>query len=131
MKRMDTEKRQEVVIYGILWGIVFLLVPAVMLLQGRSNDPSFQLKELFRIWLGILPFFLLFLFHDLLAAPLWACCLCSAVMYGPAAVPGRCHRTGRHSRNRRTGTGRPWIGGKRGRCRCLRTEDGIRGGVCP
>ena len=71
MKRMDTEKRQEVVIYGILWGIVFLLVPAVMLLQGRSNDPSFQLKELFRIWLGILPFFLLFLFHDLLAAPLW------------------------------------------------------------
>ena len=71
MKRMDTEKRQEVVIYGILWGIVFLLVPAVMLLQGRSNDPSFQLKELFRIWLRILPFFLLFLFHDLLAAPLW------------------------------------------------------------
>jgi len=71
MKRMDTEKRQEVVIYGILWGIVFLLVPAVMLLQGRSNDPNFQLKELFRIWLGILPFFLLFLFHDLLAAPLW------------------------------------------------------------
>lgn len=71
MKRMDTEKRQEVVIYGILWGIVFLLVPAVMLLQGRSNDPSFQLGELFRIWLGILPFFLLFLFHDLLAAPLW------------------------------------------------------------
>ena len=71
MKRMDTEKRQEVVIYGILWGIVFLLVPAIMLLQGRSNDPSFQLKELFRIWLGILPFFLLFLFHDLLAAPLW------------------------------------------------------------
>ena len=71
MKRMDTEKRQEVVIYGILWGIVFLLVPAVMLLQGRSNDPSFQRKELFRIWLGILPFFLLFLFHDLLAAPLW------------------------------------------------------------
>ena len=68
---MDAEKKQEVVIYGILWGIVFLLVPIVMFLQGRSNDPSFQLKELFRIWLGILPFFLLFLFHDLLAAPLW------------------------------------------------------------
>ena len=71
MKRMDTEKKQEVVIYGILWGIVFLLVPVVMLFQGRSNDASFQLKELFRIWLGILPFFLLFLVHDLLAAPLW------------------------------------------------------------
>ena len=68
---MDAEKKQEVVIYGILWGIVFLLVPAVMLLQGRSNDLDFQMKELFRIWLGILPFFLLFLVHDLLAAPLW------------------------------------------------------------
>ncbi|MBR1490063.1 MAG: histidine kinase [Bacteroidales bacterium] len=71
MKRMDAEKKQEVVIYGILWGIVFLLVPGVMLLQGRSGDQGFQLKEVFRIWLGILPFFLLFLAHDLLAAPLW------------------------------------------------------------
>ena len=71
MKRMDTEKKQEVVIYGILWGIVFLLVPAVMLLQGRSDDSVFQLREVFRIWLGILPFFLLFLVHDLLVAPLW------------------------------------------------------------
>ena len=25
MKRMDTEKKQELVIYGILWGLVFLL----------------------------------------------------------------------------------------------------------
>lgn len=71
MKRMDAEKKQEVVIYGILWGIVFLLVPGVMLLQGHSGDQGFRLKEVFRIWLGILPFFLLFLFHDLLAAPLW------------------------------------------------------------
>ena len=71
MKRMDAEKKQEIVIYGILWGIVFLLVPVVMMFQGRSNDSGFQLKELFRIWLGILPFFLLFLVHDLMAAPLW------------------------------------------------------------
>ena len=70
MKRMDTEKKQELVIYGILWGLVFLLVPAVILLQGLSNDPNFQLKEIFRIWLGILPFFLLFLVHDFLVAPL-------------------------------------------------------------
>ena len=67
---MDTEKKQELVIYGILWGLVFLLVPAVILLQGLSNDPNFQLKEIFRIWLGILPFFLLFLVHDFLVAPL-------------------------------------------------------------
>ena len=70
MRRIDTEKKQELVIYGILWGFVFLLVPAVIILQGLSNDPSFQVKELFRIWLRILPFFLLFLVHDLLVAPL-------------------------------------------------------------
>lgn len=70
MRRIDTEKKQELVIYGILWGFVFLLVPAVIILQGLSNEPSFQLKELFRIWLRILPFFLLFLVHDLLVAPL-------------------------------------------------------------
>ncbi len=70
MKRMDTEKKQELVIYGILWGLVFLLVPAVIILQGLSNDPSFQVKELFRIWLRILPFFLLFFVHDLFVAPL-------------------------------------------------------------
>lgn len=70
MRRIDTEKKQELVIYGILWGFVFLLVPAVIILQGLSNEPSFQLKELFRIWLRILPFFLLFLVHGLLVAPL-------------------------------------------------------------
>lgn len=70
MKRKDAEKKQELIIYGILWGIVFLLVPAVIVLQGLSNDPNFQMKEIFRIWLRILPFFLLFFVHDLLVAPL-------------------------------------------------------------
>ena len=70
MKRKDAEKKHELVIYGILWGIVFLLVPAVIVLQGLSNDPDFQMKEIFSIWLWILPFFLLFFVHDLLVAPL-------------------------------------------------------------
>ena len=71
MIRMDSEKKQEVVIYGILWAVVFLLVPAAMLLHGHSAGHSFRLADGLRIWLDILPFFLLFLLHNLLAAPLW------------------------------------------------------------
>ncbi len=71
MNRMDAEKKQEVVIYGILWLVVFLLVPAAMLLNGHSNGLAFRLSDVFRIWLNILPFLILFLLHDLVAAPLW------------------------------------------------------------
>ena len=68
---METEKKQEVVIYGILWLVVFALVPVVMFFQGHSMGHAFQIGDVLRIWLGILPFFVLFLLHDLLAAPLW------------------------------------------------------------
>lgn len=68
---METEKKQEVVIYGILWLVVFALVPVVMYFQGHSTGQSFRFGDVLRIWLGILPFFGLFLLHDLLAAPLW------------------------------------------------------------
>ena len=71
MKQVDTEKKQEIVFYGILWGIVFLLVPVIMLFHGLSGGTAFHFPDVLRIWLGILPFFLLFLVHDSLAAPLW------------------------------------------------------------
>ena len=68
---MDQEKKQELLIYGVLWGIVFLLVPAVTLLMGFNQGVAVRFADVCRLWLGILPFFLLFLLHDLLAAPLW------------------------------------------------------------
>ena len=68
---METEKKQEVVIYGILWFLVLALVPVVMYFQGHSTGLVFQVGDVLRIWLGILPFFVLFLLHDLLIAPLW------------------------------------------------------------
>ena len=70
MGRREAEKRQEVVIYGILWLIVLSLVPIVMYFQGHSTGLEFRVGDVLRIWLGILPFFVLFLLHDLLVAPL-------------------------------------------------------------
>ena len=70
MKRWVAEKMQEGVIYGILWLVVLALVPVVMYLQGHSTGLTFQVGDILRIWRGILPFFVLFLLHDLLVAPL-------------------------------------------------------------
>ena len=71
MRWSETEKKQEVVIYGILWLVVLALVPVVMYFQGHSMGLTFRFADVLRIWLGIFPFFVLFLLHDLLAAPLW------------------------------------------------------------
>ena len=71
MRRRETEKKQEVAIYGILWLVILALVPVIMFFQGHSTGLAFQFGDVLRIWLGILPFFVLFLLHDLLAAPLW------------------------------------------------------------
>ena len=68
---METEKKQEVVIYGILWLVVLALVPVVMFFQGHSMGHAFRIGDVLRVWAGILPFFVLFLLHDLLIAPLW------------------------------------------------------------
>ena len=71
MKVFSPGKRQEGIIYGILWGIVFALVPVVIMFQAHSGGLSFRFADVTRIWLGILPFFVLFLVHDLVVAPLW------------------------------------------------------------
>ena len=67
---MRAEKMQEVVIYGILWLFVLALVPMAMYFHVHSVGQSLRFGDVLRIWLGILPFFVLFLLHDLLAVPL-------------------------------------------------------------
>ena len=61
---------QEVVIYGILWLIILALVPIIMFIQGHSSGLSFQLGDVLHIWKGLLPYFLMFILHDMLIAPL-------------------------------------------------------------
>ena len=67
---MEKEKKQEVVIYGILWFVILTIVPVIMFFQGYTMRIPFRFGDLLHIWLGILPFFVLFLFHDFLATPL-------------------------------------------------------------
>ena len=61
---------QEVVIYGILWLLILVLVPITMFIQGHSSGRTFQAGDVLHIWMGILPYFLVFLLHDMLIAPL-------------------------------------------------------------
>ena len=70
MRSLDPERKQELIIYSILWGAVFFIVPIVMLFRSFSDNISFRFKEVLEIWLGILPFFILFVLHSLLGAPL-------------------------------------------------------------
>ena len=67
---MEKEVKHEVAIYGILWFIILTLVPVIIFFQGYSMRIPFRIGDLLHIWLGILPFFVLFLFHDFLATPL-------------------------------------------------------------
>ncbi len=70
MRKWAAEKKQEVVVYGILWLIVFTMVPMAMYFHVHSVGQSLRFGDVLQIWLGILPFFVLFLLHDILVAPL-------------------------------------------------------------
>ena len=72
MRQPDPEKKQEILIYCILWGVVFALVPVTLLLRKGSSGTGFRLWEMLSVWREILPFFILFILHDLFVAPLWA-----------------------------------------------------------
>ena len=63
----------ENLFYAGLWILIFALVPVVFFSQWVTDNKSyfdFDFYSLLMMWLGILPFFLLFLFHNWLAAPL-------------------------------------------------------------
>ena len=67
---MDVMKKREIGLYAVVWALVFALVPLTMsmsVLSGR--DFSFSFKEILNAWAQILPYFLLFLLHNSLAAP--------------------------------------------------------------
>lgn len=67
---MDKLNKQENALYAVAWAVVFALVPLLYLLQALSQGDSFSWDTVFQNWLGILPFLVLFLLHNALAAPL-------------------------------------------------------------
>ena len=61
----------ENLFYAGLWILIFALVPVVFFSQWVTDNKSYlDFHAVLMMWLGILPFFLLFLFHNWLAAPL-------------------------------------------------------------
>ena len=71
MNRLEKEKKQELVFYGVLWAAVFAVVPVVFLfLVGSGHRSGFEFRDVLAVWAGILPFLVLFIVHDLLVAPL-------------------------------------------------------------
>lgn len=71
MKAEKQEIRQERILYALVWSVVFLAVPVTRIflwLNGKGDASIWQ--GTWPLWLRILPFFLLFLVHDLFLSPL-------------------------------------------------------------
>lgn len=73
MKRIENIRRHayEIAIYAVLWCII-LLAPVISLYLEALNDTgvSFSWTAVGRQWVGIVPFFALFLLHAVFLAPL-------------------------------------------------------------
>lgn len=70
MSVMDTMRKREGLLYAAGWAVVFALAAALVVYQHFSLGASGQLaSHILRTWRDILPFFLLFVAHDVLATP--------------------------------------------------------------
>lgn len=67
---MDTMRKRELWLYAAVWGLVFALVPLVLSVSALSGtDEKLSWQDVLPVWSGILPFLLLFVLHNHLAAP--------------------------------------------------------------
>ena len=71
MKYENRLKFQENMIYGVVWTLVFTIPILVFYLSGnKENSTNFDWSKVFSIWKEIVPFFILFLLHNYLIAPI-------------------------------------------------------------
>ena len=71
MKRIFTDEKRENLIYLLVWTGLFLVAALLVLLQGVSRPgDSPGIRDVLQIWGRMLPFLVLFLAHNYLAAPL-------------------------------------------------------------
>lgn len=69
---MDSLQKKEYWLYAGAWALVFALVPLVLLVQQMTGqNPGMAWKDILQIWGSFLPYLLLFILHDILAAPLF------------------------------------------------------------
>ena len=63
-------RKHENIAWGAVWLLLFLLVPATMLRRILSDQSAWAFHHILQVWLGMLPFFLLFLVHHFALLPL-------------------------------------------------------------
>ncbi|MCR4581989.1 MAG: histidine kinase [Prevotella sp.] len=64
------EKRLETLIYLGLWTLLFLIPVVSMFIRVSETDTTFSWSNVFVVWKEFLPFFIVFLIHNHLMAPL-------------------------------------------------------------
>ena len=69
--QLSKNKRQETIVYLVLWGLLFI-IPAMSLYIRSVHDgvQAFEWNEVFMVWREYVPFFIIFLVHNHLLAPL-------------------------------------------------------------
>ena len=63
-------RKHENIAWGAVWLLLFLLVPASMLRRILSDQSAGAFHHILQVWVGILPFLLLFLVHHFALLPL-------------------------------------------------------------
>lgn len=67
---MTDIRRQETIVYSVAWTIIFAIPIVLDYLATATSSVTFSWTAVCIMWLGILPFFLLFIVHDILVSPL-------------------------------------------------------------
>ena len=68
---MDTLRKQEIIVYALLWALFLLMAPMGFLLGSLTGGGErIEFGQVARIWLSFLPLFALFLVHHFLLMPL-------------------------------------------------------------
>ena len=71
MRNVDPDSKKEHLLYLARWTVAFAAVPAVIAFRGdMGQGGGFDVRRMLSVWSGMLPFLLLFVAHDRLAAPL-------------------------------------------------------------
>jgi len=67
---MEKNRLHETIVYSALWAVAFIAPAAAAYIDALHDAAAFSISPVFKAWAGMVPFFALFLIHDLLVAPL-------------------------------------------------------------
>ena len=64
------DKRQETIIYLVLWAMLFIAPVISLSIRMNNGDQTFDWSEILYVWRVYIPFFITFLIHNHLLAPM-------------------------------------------------------------